>query len=87
MVHVDADLHRTFGPVAIAKLLRSSPSAGWRAVGVLLGLRLTLLVAWPVYRWIARNRHRMPGGTATCSLPAADRPTADESGDRELQHH
>lgn len=83
VVHVDAELHRTFGPVAIARLLRSSTSRLWRAIGVLLGLRATLVLAWPVYRWVARNRHRMPGGTATCSLPAAQRPEAG----RELQHH
>lgn len=82
VVHIDPELHRTFGPVAIARLLRSSTSPLWRALGALLGLRLTLVVAWPVYRWIARNRHRMPGGTATCSLPAAERPPAE----RELQH-
>jgi len=32
-----------------------------------------LWAAWPMYRWIARNRHRLPGGTATCSLPQAER--------------
>jgi predicted DCC family thiol-disulfide oxidoreductase YuxK len=30
-------------------------------------------LAWPIYRWIARNRHRLPGGTAACSLSQADR--------------
>ncbi|PRY63263.1 putative DCC family thiol-disulfide oxidoreductase YuxK [Knoellia remsis] len=27
------------------------------------------------YRWVARNRHRLPGGTPACSLPAAQRPS------------
>lgn len=62
------------GPNAIAALLRSS-HAGWRVVGRLLDLRPVRLVAWPAYRWVARNRHRMPGGTATCSLPQAQRDT------------
>ena len=50
-------------------LLRSSrpvwrpPGACWAAAGTAL--------AWPVYRWVARNRHRMPGGTAACALPHA----------------
>jgi predicted DCC family thiol-disulfide oxidoreductase YuxK len=88
VVHVDAELHRTFGPVAIARLLRSSSSPLWRSLGAILGGRATLLVAWPAYRWIARNRHRMPGGTATCSLPAAERPAAatDATPDPELEH-
>ena len=73
VVLVDVTLHRTAGPDAFARLLRSSTSGAWRAVGRLLGLRPVLAVAWPVYRWIARNRHRMPGGTAQCSLPQAER--------------
>lgn len=58
------------GPEAIAALLASS-SAGWRLVARLLRTAPVLALAWPVYRWIARNRHRMPGGTAACALPQA----------------
>jgi predicted DCC family thiol-disulfide oxidoreductase YuxK len=57
------------GPVAIARLLRTADSALWRPVGALLGLRPVTALAWPVYRWVSRNRHRMPGGTAACALP------------------
>jgi predicted DCC family thiol-disulfide oxidoreductase YuxK len=60
------------GPEAIGALLRSS-RRGWSVVGRLLALRPVLGLAWPVYRWIARNRHRMPGGTAACVLPDAQR--------------
>ncbi|WP_433083118.1 thiol-disulfide oxidoreductase DCC family protein [Dactylosporangium sp. CA-052675] len=56
------------GPVAIADLLRRA-GLGWRAAGAVLGLRPITALAWPVYRWVARNRHRMPGGTAACALP------------------
>ena len=56
------------GPDAIAALLRTS-RAGWRAVGRLLQLRPVRALAWPAYRWVARNRHRLPGGTAACALP------------------
>jgi predicted DCC family thiol-disulfide oxidoreductase YuxK len=60
------------GPVAIARLLVDAGSF-WRMLGAVLGLRPVAALAWPVYRWVARNRHRMPGGTAACSLPQADR--------------
>ncbi|MEV4623162.1 DUF393 domain-containing protein [Asanoa sp. NPDC049573] len=57
------------GPVAIARLLRSSGPM-WRAAGRLLDLPPVTALAWPVYRWVARNRHRLPGGTAACAIPA-----------------
>jgi predicted DCC family thiol-disulfide oxidoreductase YuxK len=60
------------GPDAIGALLRDA-GGWWRPLGALLGLPPALALARPVYRWIARNRHRMPGGTAACSLPQADR--------------
>jgi predicted DCC family thiol-disulfide oxidoreductase YuxK len=64
------------GPAAIGALLRDAGSFWW-PMGWLLGGRPVLWLAWPAYRWIARNRHRLPGGTATCSLPQAKR---DELG-------
>jgi predicted DCC family thiol-disulfide oxidoreductase YuxK len=60
------------GPEAISALLRDAGSY-WRPLGWLLGLRPALWVAWPAYRLISRNRHRLPGGTAACSLPQAQR--------------
>ena len=75
VVLVDVNLAHTAGPDAFARLLRSSTSGTWRAAGRLLGLRPVLAIAWPAYRWLARNRHRMPGGTAQCSLPQAERGT------------
>jgi predicted DCC family thiol-disulfide oxidoreductase YuxK len=61
------------GPAAIADLMATS-TRGWRVIGRVLGSRFGLAAAWPVYRWVARHRDRMPGGTATCALPAAQRP-------------
>ena len=55
------------GASAIAAYLRSG-RPWWRVVGVLLGSRPGLLVADPAYRWVARNRHRLPGGTPACRL-------------------
>jgi predicted DCC family thiol-disulfide oxidoreductase YuxK len=63
---------RASGPAAIAALLRTS-HVGWRGVGRLLGTRVGLALTWPVYRWVARNRDRMPGATATCALPSGQR--------------
>jgi predicted DCC family thiol-disulfide oxidoreductase YuxK len=59
------------GPVAIAALLRSSRGF-WRPLGWLLSRRSVLVLAWPVYRWVARHRDQMPGGTAACALPMRD---------------
>jgi predicted DCC family thiol-disulfide oxidoreductase YuxK len=57
------------GPAAIAALLRTSTRRGWRLAGRALATRPAIALAWPVYRLIARNRHRLPGGTAACALP------------------
>jgi predicted DCC family thiol-disulfide oxidoreductase YuxK len=64
------------GPAAIAALLRSSTWA-WRVAGLVLGWRPVTALAGPVYRWVSRNRHRLPGGTPACSLPADRRPARD----------
>jgi predicted DCC family thiol-disulfide oxidoreductase YuxK len=60
------------GPDAIARLLVDAGSF-WRPLGWVLARPPVRWAAWPVYRWVARNRHRMPGGTAACSLPQAER--------------
>jgi predicted DCC family thiol-disulfide oxidoreductase YuxK len=62
----------TAGPEAIARLLVDAGSF-WRPLGWMLDLPPVRWVAWPVYRLISRNRHRLPGGTAACSLPQAER--------------
>jgi predicted DCC family thiol-disulfide oxidoreductase YuxK len=62
----------TAGPEAIARLLVDAGSF-WRPLGWVLDLPPVRWVAWPVYRLISRNRHRLPGGTAACSLPQAER--------------
>ncbi|MGW2414926.1 thiol-disulfide oxidoreductase DCC family protein [Streptomyces tubercidicus] len=61
------------GAQAVAKLLLSA-DRGWPVVGALLTLPPLRWAAQGVYRLIARNRHRMPGGTAACALPSP--PTA-----------
>ncbi|MBO4207394.1 thiol-disulfide oxidoreductase DCC family protein [Micromonospora echinofusca] len=65
---VGADGRRAAGPDAIGRLLGDSGPL-WRVAGAVLRLPPVRLLAWPAYRWVARNRHRMPGGTAACALP------------------
>jgi len=71
------------GPAAIADLLRGATGWSgrllWRPAGRVLAQRQVTALAWPVYRWVARNRHRMPGGTAACALPA-DHPILQRRG-------
>jgi Uncharacterized protein conserved in bacteria len=69
---VGTDGVRAAGPDAIARLLGTS-RAGWRLLGAVLRLAPVRALAWPSYRWVARNRHRLPGGTPACALPQAAR--------------
>jgi predicted DCC family thiol-disulfide oxidoreductase YuxK len=69
---------RAAGPGAIARLLVDAGSY-WRPLGCLLDRRPVRWIAGPTYRLIARNRHRLPGGTAACRLPQVDR---DRAGTR-----
>ncbi|MGW5118786.1 thiol-disulfide oxidoreductase DCC family protein [Streptomyces noursei] len=61
------------GAQAVAKLLLSAGGL-WAAAGAVLTLPPVRWLAHAVYRVIADNRHRMPGGTPACALPANDRP-------------
>lgn len=55
------------GHRAIAQVLVDA-GKGWTVIG--RGLRLPGIdwLAAVVYRWVARNRHRLPGGTKACSV-------------------
>jgi predicted DCC family thiol-disulfide oxidoreductase YuxK len=46
---------------------------GWWLLGAVIRIPGISWLSGVVYRWIARNRHRMPGGTPACSLPQAQR--------------
>lgn len=69
---VAADGTIASGPDAIALLLRDA-GRFWEAPGRALQLRPIRFAAWPAYRWVANHRHLLPGGTAACSLPQAQR--------------
>jgi predicted DCC family thiol-disulfide oxidoreductase YuxK len=60
------------GTRAIGRLLVDAGSF-WRPLGWLLLVPPLSWLAPPVYRLIARNRDKLPGGTAACALPQAER--------------
>ncbi|MFH9613327.1 thiol-disulfide oxidoreductase DCC family protein [Streptomyces pratensis] len=66
------------GAQAVAKLLLSA-GRGWAVVGALLTLPPLRWIAHCVYRLVANNREKMPGGTPTCALPAKSRPPTQAS--------
>ena len=61
------------GAAAVARLLLRA-GGGWAPLGALLTLPPVSWLAGVGYRLIARNRHRMPGGTPACALPPGGRP-------------
>lgn len=57
------------GHAAVAAVLRLQPGFGWRFLGHLL---ITPPFSWGAalaYRFVARFRHRLPGGTPACAMP------------------
>lgn len=64
------------GADAVAHLLKQGPRRSWRLAGRAMALPPISWTARLVYRAVAVNRHRLPGGTMACSLPAHLRPAA-----------
>lgn len=64
--------HHYAGHLAFAAVLRLQPTMGWRFLGNLMRTPPFSWAAAAGYQLIARNRHRLPGGTPECALP---RPT------------
>lgn len=58
----------TYGARAIADVM-STGRGLLRLGGGILSLAPVQALARPVYRWVAANRHDLPGGTAECKLP------------------
>jgi predicted DCC family thiol-disulfide oxidoreductase YuxK len=71
---VGAGDDRAAGAAAVARFLQEArphrSGRYWRLAGRLLGTRPAIAVARPVYAWVARNRHRLPGGSPACATPA-----------------
>jgi predicted DCC family thiol-disulfide oxidoreductase YuxK len=66
--YVDLDGRVHAGELAVARVLRAS-RPWFRPAGVIIALPGVRVVAGLVYRWVARNRSRLPGGTPACSVP------------------
>ncbi|MBB4710275.1 putative DCC family thiol-disulfide oxidoreductase YuxK [Streptomyces luteogriseus] len=58
------------GAQAVAKILLSAGGV-WSVVGAVLSLPPLRWAARAVYRLVADNRGRLPGGTAACAVPGA----------------
>ncbi|NVI91371.1 DUF393 domain-containing protein [Actinomadura sp. BRA 177] len=63
------------GAEAIGRMLTAADGL-WRVPGVVMRVPPVSWIAHGVYRLVANNRQRMPGGTAACMLPADRRPGA-----------
>jgi predicted DCC family thiol-disulfide oxidoreductase YuxK len=61
------------GHEAVAAVLMNSARPWW-PLGRLMVLPGAAWAAARVYRLVADNRHRLPGGTPACALPADQRP-------------
>ncbi|MGY1642383.1 thiol-disulfide oxidoreductase DCC family protein [Geodermatophilus sp. SYSU D00703] len=68
------------GARAVAEALRAA-GGPWALIGVALRVPPLSWLARGVYRLVAANRMRLPGGTAACAVPQpeADRPRRDGS--------
>ena len=56
------------GAAAITAMLREAGS-GWATLGSLGELPGVRYLAAATYRVVATNRHRLPGGSASCEMP------------------
>jgi predicted DCC family thiol-disulfide oxidoreductase YuxK len=56
------------GHLAVAQILLDQPQFYWRWLGFLMKTPPFSLVADLVYKWVAKNRHRLPGGSRACKL-------------------
>jgi predicted DCC family thiol-disulfide oxidoreductase YuxK len=68
-VWIVVDGERFGGHECIAKIALLQPNLLVRAIVRLMLTRPFSFVAAFVYRQVAKNRHRLPGGTPACKLP------------------
>jgi len=63
------------GASAVSAALQHSRARLWRLAGHALARPPLSWLAPPVYRLIARNRHRLPGGTPACAVTPPAKPS------------
>ena len=56
------------GHLAAGEILLMQKNPFYKVLGWLIKTPPTSLLADVVYRWVAKNRHRMPGGSRQCKL-------------------
>jgi predicted DCC family thiol-disulfide oxidoreductase YuxK len=61
--------HQYAGHLALSALLQAQPRAGLRFLGAVLRTPPISLLGGLVYSFVARYRHRLPGGTPSCATP------------------
>jgi predicted DCC family thiol-disulfide oxidoreductase YuxK len=66
---------------AVARLLLAA-ARWWRPLGALLLLPGVNALAGVGYRWVARNRYRLPGATQACAVPSPPPPLAHHEDQR-----
>ena len=69
--YVTADGRAYAAQDAVARMLLAS-RPWWRPAGLVLLLPGVNALAGVVYRWVARNRYRLPGASDACAVPPAD---------------
>jgi len=57
------------GHLAFSALLRAQRGPWWRLAGWIIATPPYSWFAQAGYAFVARNRHRLPGGTPACALP------------------
>lgn len=78
---VGSDGRREAGAQAFAAVLCAT-GGWWWPVGAALRLPIARQLAAVGYRVIAKNRHRLPGGTPTCALPPPQATSSSHPGRR-----
>jgi predicted DCC family thiol-disulfide oxidoreductase YuxK len=58
------------GHLAVGWMFREQKNFGWKLLGGLIHIFSPISAL--IYAWVAKNRHRLPGGTKECSIE--DRP-------------
>jgi len=71
--YVDRDRRIHSGEDAVSRLLIDA-GKGWWLLGSIMRVPGIHWFSGVAYRWVARNRHRLPGGTPACSLADRHKP-------------